>query len=1127
VITVGSWLYRPRLAVYPHAMTASPHAFSPYLSVHASAGSGKTHQLVNRLIYLLLHGAEPGGILAITFTRKAAAEMSQRLLQRVQALSTSSGPELENHFAELNIAATPEMRQRAAALYESLLHCPYPVRSTTFHAFCQDLLRRFPMEADVPPGFELIELTRQLLDEAWDSFASELTRDPTSAVAQAMDRLLRELGLEASRRTLYEFVAHRSDWWALTQGQSESVAFVYTRLCQQIDADVTADPFSNFISDVSLQKKLQEFHALLIKHPIDSHIKAANLIEAGLQSDMTVNDRFEWVWSAFIKSDGEPFKRKPSKVLSEKLGTAGADRLLALHETLCVELVKARRQQHAIATLQLTQAWLQCGETLLGHYQRIKQTQRVLDFADLEWNSYLLLTTANHADWVQYKLDQRIDHLLIDEFQDTNPIQWQLILPLLQELAAGEATRQRSVLFVGDSKQSIYSFRRAEPRLFDAASNWLTSHLPEARQMTLSKSWRSSPAIIAFVNKLFLDNPQLHLSHFAPHETEHMHLHGRVCLLPLAEKEKNSGTPGLRNPLTTPRPQMETAHYHEAQQIAATINELIHGQTVVGRRGQTRYLRYSDVMILFRSRTRVNDYERALREAHIPYLGTERGTLLDSLEVRDMINLLQWLITPFNNLALAGILRSPLFAVSDEDLMQFAGKGDWFAQLRELAATLSNDQPLARAADYLQNWIPLADQLPVHDLLDRIYSEANVFARYRAAFPAHLHPRVIANLIRFLELALENDSGRYPSLTRFMVWLEQLRQQDQEAPDQPPGQGEQDRVRLLTVHEAKGLEAPVVFVADASREITADRGARILVEWPADAAAPQSFLLSPSGKFPNAYCEAVMTRLQAKDTQEDANLLYVAITRAEQYLYISASNKAKGWYDEICRVYAIDSSSLQAAHCLSEAGTVASVTALAEPEASPTIAFHPGLQQAIPVKPTGQEIAPSYTVAWQAAQTVIDEDARERGVIIHALLEALADTPTLELQHVQQRFNNIDAQQLALYWQEAQSVIRQFPSLFAEDHYAHAYSEVPIVYAENGRTVYGIIDRLVCYADKIVIVDYKTHRVDRNTDLTLVSQAYQEQLRLYANGVRRLYPDKPVVCQILFTALPQCVEVPA
>lgn len=1107
------------------ASSTSP--FSPYLAVHASAGSGKTHQLVNRLIYLLLQGAEPGGILAITFTRKAAAEMTQRLLQRVQSLCTDNTQDLVNQLTALNIRPDPEMCQRATELYEQLLHTPYPVRSTTFHAFCQDLLRRFPMEADVPPGFELVELTRQFLDEAWDSLASELTRDPDSQLARAMDELLHRLGLPGTRRVLSEFVEHRSDWWALTLGEEHPVGAVQTRISQYLEIDPRHDPYAAFLQQPQRREELQVFHALLLKHPTEANTRAALQIETGLREDLAKEVSFEELWSAFYKQDSEPYKRKASKVLSLKLGADGCERFIALHEQLCEQLAQVRREQHALDTLHLSQAWLVCGEALLRHFQRIKQNQRVLDFADLEWNSFLLLNTASHADWIQYKLDQRIDHLLVDEFQDTNPIQWRLLLPLLQELAAAENDRQRSVMFVGDSKQSIYSFRRAEPRLFDAATDWLKQHLPDTQEQTLSKSWRSSPAVIGFVNRVFENNPDLPISHFEKHETAHPQMHGAVWLLPLAGKEKESKPDGLRNPLTTPRPQSDAAHYHEACRIADTIQRLVRGGIQVGRNENRHRLGYADIIILFRSRTSVSDYERALREAHIPYIGTERGTLLESLEVSDMITLLQWLITPFNNLALAGILRSPLFAVSDDDLQNFAGERDWYAHLLKLALELPDEHALARAARHLQRWTPLADALPVHDLLDQIYSEGNVIERYRAAFPEHLHPRIMANLTRFLELALENDSGRYPSLTRFMIWLDELRQLDKDAPSQPPGQGEQDRVRLLTVHEAKGLEAPVIFVADTSRKPRNETGTRSLIEWPADHPVPQHFMLIPGGRFPNPACARIMQRLQEKQDQEDANLLYVALTRAEHYLYISAANKAESWYQHICRAYDIDAGNLDEPVCLENQPVAPDTnhtdTAVNEP---PLQAVNPGLRKVL-TNPEGiQEIAPSRRAEpLTGGRHEIDEDSRERGIIIHAMLEALADQPQLTASAFAARFNHVSRQQLDACWQEARAVITAFPALFETAQFEQAYNEVAVIYEYEGRTVHGVIDRLVCYPDRIDIIDYKTHRFSDTDDPRQIAEAYREQLRLYTEGVCRIFPGKAVNPHILFTNLPQSIAL--
>jgi len=943
-----------------------------------------------------------------------------------------------------------------------------------------------------------------------------------------MDLLLNTLGLEQSRQVLYDFVDHRSDWWALTRGQADAVTFAYERLRHDIGTDESLDPCSEFFEQKTILQELADFQALLQKQPGKFNNESADYLTHALNETNSTAARFEAAWSAYFTKDNEPRSRKLTKTMAQKLGDTAAQRFIELHEKICERLIALRRQQHAVDTLRLSRAWMICGDVLLSQFQDLKQTQRILDFADLEWNSYLLLNAASHADWIQYKLDRRIDHLLVDEFQDTNPTQWQLLLPLLQELAAGESERRRSVLFVGDGKQSIYSFRRAEPRLFDAASDWLHEHLPDARRQSLSKSWRSSPAIMNFVNRLFTDNPSLQLPHFEIHATAHESLYGRVCLLPMIQKDKKPAADGLRNPLTTPRPQIEAAQYFEAQRIADSIKDLIDSHTLVGHPGRTRVLRYADIMLLFRSRTRVYEYERALREAHIPYIGTERGTLLDSLEIRDMLNLLQWLITPFDNLALAGILRSPLFAASDQDLMRLAGKGDWYARLRTLAPELEPEHALARAARNLQAWIPLADRLPVHDLLDRIYSETNIYARYRAAFPEHLHPRIMANLVRFLELALETDSGRYPSLTRFMVWLELLRQQEREAPDQPPGAGEQDRVRLLTVHEAKGLEAAVVFVADASREAPTARGARTLVEWPATADAPQSFVLSPAEKDPNTYCESVMTRLQEKAEQEDANLLYVALTRAEQHLYISAADKSRGWYQEICRVYAIDSDSQTGTVCLEQHGQSETQADQRQSVTTEKLDVPPGLREPIELPPVLLEIAPSYRIQHRDMHsTGLDEDARERGIIIHSMLEALAQDPGQTLTGFIARHGSVERTQLSTYWAEARAVISSFPQFFDPENFRIAYNEVPIVYAGRERNVHGVIDRLVCYPDKIIVLDYKSHRLEPGTDLATAAGAFQEQLRLYAEGVRRCYPQTPVECQILFTALPQCVAVSA
>lgn len=1096
-----------------------------FCSVHAAAGSGKTYLLVSRLIVQLLRGAEPGSILAITFTRKAAAEMQQRLLQRVHELATVSVEELSEKLTALRLPDDASTRLQARALYERLLHAQYPVRTSTFHAFCQDLLRRFPMEAQIPPGFELTEQIGYLLDEAWEAYATALTRQPQSPDAAHMDYLLAELGLWGTRSLLYRFIFHRSEWWALQQTPGFELNTFLAALSEKLGVHAHTDPVQTLFANELLMRKCQKFSALLKQNTAKTFLEHADWIDAALNVDRSMESRFASLWKACFTDKNTPRVRKLSKALEKSLGASASVEYQQLPQDIGAALIAVKQQLHAQATYKLSEAWLSCGERLLGLFQKIKLEQRLLDFADLEWHAYLLLNEVDHAQWVQYKLDQRIDHLLIDEFQDTNPTQWHLILPLLTEIAAGvDPQRQRSVLFVGDSKQSIYRFRRAEPQLFAAATAWLETHLAASREQ-LNKSYRSSPAIIDFVNRLFSDNPQLSLEDFVPHQTERVELGGHVTLLPLIEKQDKAPLEYLRDPLQTPRQLADPAHYQEAIQVTEHIRQLIEAKTVITEQQQQRPINYGDILLLFRNRTHAQDYERALREAHIPYIGTERGTLLDSLEVKDMVNLLQWLITPFDNLALAGILRSPLFSISDSDLQLLAGAGNWYQHLQEIALQFDPQHPLARANLHLPRWIALAELLPVHDLLDHIYSEANVMARYLANYPDHLRTRVRANLVRFIELALETDSGRYPSLTRFLAWLNVLKQQDQEAPDQPAGGHESNRVRMLTIHEAKGLEAPVVFLLDCAGQRDIRKGPQVLVDWPPAAAYPETFFICPTGSHPHPYCEQTMAMLDAKQQQEETNLLYVAVTRAKQCLYLSGVANKGGWYDAVCERYQLEAASIAEPTTVQEQVHKIQLSDQTTLPAAGVIEIDARLRNPVALTPLLREIAPSQTHQHMLfAAGGIEEDQRERGRLIHHMLECLARQPDLSLEQYTAIARLAPREELLAYWAEAQGVVRHYPEFFHTST-ERQYIEVPLLYNLDKTTVHGIMDRLIVSNDRVHIIDYKTHRIHDPDTLPAFAQQFNEQLQLYKTGVQRLFPDKAVTTSILFTALPQLVEL--
>ncbi|VAW93496.1 hypothetical protein MNBD_GAMMA21-1902 [hydrothermal vent metagenome] len=1131
-----------------------------FSTVHASAGSGKTFHLVSHIVRLLIQGASPASILAITFTRKAAAEMQQRLLERIYELATCTKTELNHTLSEqLGLTASPAHRENAQCLYENLLHSSQTVRTTTFHAFCQDLLRRFPMEANLPPGFELVERTGYLIDDAWNSLTNKLTRsdnqNTSETIKKHMEVLLHKFGTDRTKTILNKFIGARSEWWALIDTQDDVHDFNLDRylanLAQQLGttAETSAESLIlEYFSDKTCQQQLVNFLELLHKHPIKSNLECATSIEQALampDDNSSALKKLDSLWSAFFTStENKPRSRKPNKTMITKMGEQGCDQFIEIHHAQCERLIELQQALHAIETLTITRAWIGAGQAYIDEYQQIKRFHRYLDFSDLEWQCYCLLNSSDHADWVQYKLDQRVEHLLIDEFQDTNPTQWQLVLPLLSEIAASEQERFRSVLLVGDAKQSIYRFRRAEPKLFSTASNWLETNL-NAKKHFLNQSYRSSPAIIDFVNRFFDNNPDFELPDFQIHQTHKTKLAGSVTVLPIitpleTEPQPISATE-LRNPLHTPRANSLTFHYYEAQEIARTINKLIDDKTIIGSAEQSKYLRHTDIIILLRNRTHAIDYERALREAHIPYLGTERGTLLESLEIKDMVNLLQWLITPFDNHALAGVLRSPLFSARNEDLYPLAGQAHWFEYITEHLEEYTPEHPMHRAVKLLTRWIQLTDTLPVHDLLDRIYSEANVLARYTANYPEHLQARAQSNLTKFIELALENDSGRYPSLTRFLAWLKLLKQQDKEAPDQAANDAEQNRVRILTIHESKGLEAPVIFLVDSTTTKKNTGGESVFIDWPSEAKHPQSIFLSPSTQYPAPFCQQAIEQQQVKDRQEDINLLYVAVTRAKQFLYISGNKKPDGWFKLICDRFEIILDEHQQATVIEHHEGNSTTPATLNKTKTESMNIDVRLQQPVKFEIPFVEISPSrletkdtkteFYPKNSMTSNSTQAEAIQRGNMIHDMLFNLSIFPQLSInEYVKNNQLELPDNGVEENWLQAQQTISHFPEYFSEDRYQHAYGEVPIYYKQDNRLIHGIIDRLVVTDTDAIIIDYKTHAFDSDENqiqnqLTMLADQYRSQLILYQQGVKSLYPKLNTRALIIFTSVPTSLEI--
>lgn len=1156
-------------------------------TVSASAGSGKTWLLITRIVRLLIDGAEPGNIIALTFTRKAAGEMQIRLNQRLFEMATAEDNELEAILTLIGSPITKETKTVAAGLYESLMHSLHPIRIQTFHSFCQDILSRFPLEADIPPGFDLIEDSSLLEHQAWQTLFNEasLSAKPDDKKASSNIRqntLSDELdiimqicnGPDNTQTALNSFLSHRSDWWAFTAHTKDPVAFAREQLAQSFQLDEQTisgekNPVDPLLSQTN-QLNLQIFANFLREIKNKTSEKHADIIDDALsRSDDNVT-RFALIRSAFIKKDGEKLiqGRQYNPTLEKKLGPEHASRFIELHDEISDRILQIDEQLKRLLSLKINNAWYYAGHRYVEIYQQLKRQLRLLDFTDLEWKCYELLQHADNAHWVQYKIDQRIDHILIDEFQDTNPTQWHLLSPILDEIAANPEQRPRSVFLVGDEKQSIYSFRRANPALQAQASQWLSDNL-NARATPLDFSRRSSSAIINCVNHIFeQDDISSIMTGYTTHDTYLNTLPGQVVLADLFEEDEATEIEPVyfRNPLEQARVLSEkNVRQKEAAYIAEKIWQLKNTPSLITDNGTVRAVEYGDIMILMRNRTHIALYENALKQKGIPYIGSKKGGLLDNLEIQDLICLLNTLITPFNNLALAQVLKSPLFDASDNDLIQLAqckSPAHWYERLLHLAsqADITLSKPLRRAATLLPRWQQLAERLPVHDCLDKIYSQSNLIKRYAAANRDENRQKVTANCQRFLELSLETDNGRYPSITRFLQHLQHLKNYSISPPEEPLSQSTESRVKLMTIHASKGLESPVVFIADCNNSSSNRNAYASLVRWPANKSQPVNFQLQLNKDNTDQVTQKLQQEKLIEQAREELNLLYVALTRAREQLYISgnANNKKQGnsWYKIIARGLTDQTQQETTVdgvncHVYKHLHYEHSDTIQQNQEANTTetnLTVDERLLRPIELSLINNKdeatfmIAPSlYTdknadfssaeVDHQTTGTRDKDSAKWRGIIIHRAIELLCNAssyPATEniINNIHQRLKADVALQNPAYLEYLPSCIEEaaanfnhteLQTVFNPAGKAKTYNEMPLMYLNKNQSVYGIVDRVIKADDSILIIDYKSHQLSETETMQSVAGQFSSQLAYYREGIMQLWPDYSVRSAILFT----------
>jgi ATP-dependent helicase/nuclease subunit A len=1046
--------------------------------VEACAGSGKTWLLVARMLRLLLAGAAPAELLAITFTRKAAQEMRERLLELLHELSLAPDDKVCGLLRERGIVGDgiDEILPDARRLYERVLASPQALSIDTFHSWFARLLQIAPLTSGVPHGYALAEATGELRREAYSRFMQSLGDPEHSDIKKAMERLYDMVGDSNAKNLLNAFLDKRAEWWA-ARSDGEPLAWL-EELC---GSDARIDARLSLWNDAALMQRISTIASLLGKGTATNQ-KRATAIEMALTNGAALQN-FADLCHEFFDGDGDCRKNTKTKDLTKALETRyGADGIAQFDEEFIAvgEALKTlQRRGHEMTVFALNEALFAAGDLYIEHYQAVKTEQRVLDFADLEWHAYRLLTDAQHASYLHSRLDARYRHILLDEFQDTNPLQWHIVRAWLD--AYGDDATKPSVFVVGDPKQSIYRFRRAEPRVFDAAREML--RLQGARVLRTNQTRRNARAVIGALNESLVLNPI-----YAPQTTFSEH-DGAVWRLPLIHQDKATAAaedaPMLRDPLTVAREEEEDARRFEEGRTVA--------QALLRARRELNDLPWSETMLLVKKRTHLAAYEKALREAGIPFISDKRGGLLESLEVADLIALLTFLITPGDNRALAHVLKSPIVGASDDDLIVLAQRREntWWQRLRAAAGDDASDA-VRRAAGLLAAWLEVASHLPVHDLLDRIMHDSRLLARYAATAAPTVRSQVLGNIEAFTELALNLDAGRYPSLPKFIEALKQLQGGAVgDAPDEAGIDPSVDAVRILTIHSAKGLEARVVVMLDTNHSEPASDDIGILCEWPQDSVTPTH--LSAFGRKAERGMarNALFAEEERLKTQEDWNLLYVAATRAKELLIVSGvADKRKtdtdgvvadSWYARLLNV------------------------PLVECEASDR-------ETAVAMQPTfdlplfDPPVLPAEPVARSEVDSDADSVAIDEGIVLHALLERITQSGRWPIE--------LPNAETAAYWlqcspalaalacERAKAILAQ-PELerfFNPAHYRAAHNELDVM------TVAGLsrIDRLVEFDRDVWILDYKRNVLDSER------AAYAAQLAGYRAAARTIYAGKQI-----------------
>lgn len=1123
--------------------------------VSANAGSGKTHVLTQRVIRLLLAGARPSSILCLTYTKAAASEMSNRVFSRLANWVTLSDDQLSDRIAQIEGKRPDRLTiVQARRLFAKALETPGGLKIQTIHAFCEAVLHQFPLEANVAGHFDVLDerAAATLLAEARRKLLTAASTELDEGLATAFTQVLStgdESGLEA---LLEDIVANRQEIRdflkkAAVHGGVEKILRAAFGLQDDDDETRLAEAFwpiagltgTGLSAYIDLARRKGGSTAQAIAEQFERAAHASDPFQ-----------RITYLENALLTQQGAPKSQKTlmtSAMLAE--ATDLLDALVAAQEHLliCRDRLRIFRMYEATCSALILAA------RLINDYDELKKRRSQLDFEDLISKTAELLTRSDAGPWIHYKLDQGIDHILVDEAQDTSPVQWSVIRSLRDDFFSGESAHQniRTFFAVGDEKQSIYSFQGARPERFSEESTRTAAEVARGglafESVQLPLSFRSTMTVLSAVDQVF--SVEDHARGLGKSPIQHMSSRinhpGSVEVWDMiapagSEKEEDWRAPFDSTPESAPSAVL-------ARRIAERIGELVGNATII-EDGVRRPVKAGDILVLVRKRDGfVTALTRALkRRGDIPVAGADRLKLVGHIAIQDLLALGRFVLMPADDLSLAALLKCPLFNLNEDDLFEAAALRPPNTTLwSHLGALASSGNPRwHKTLDCLSSFISMARHLSVHDFYAHILGGKGG----RRAFLARLGGEVSDVLDEFLTFALSFEKTGLAGLESFLSTLEL------ESPvvkrELDKGRGE---VRIMTVHASKGLEAPVVFLVDGGskpftpnhlpkfRMLTSDGDVSPVPVW------------APTSELSNSLIKRDAEHVEQLAQEEYRRLLYVAMTRAADKLVICGYRGKLAqtgiWHDMAARSLRLDPERCREVRFSGADGEWDSlVWETKEPSRDfpleqsaegqtkdhelPASLFRPlppTSQLPRPLSPSGtggfveSDMGDSLFGSPLFGQKQDAGLSLQKGRIVHRLLQVLPTYPADERREAARRY----LERATHFWprSERQKVFENvmqvidhpaLQSVFAQTGQAEVSIMGTLALGTETRAVSGRIDRIAIEDDQVTLLDFKTNRLPPRSSAD-VPFSHSAQLAIYRELLRPLYPDKAFECLLVYT----------